>query len=261
PKSQISNAIDAFILARLQRDGIAPSPEADRPTLIRRLSLDLIGLPPTPADVAAFVNDQAPDAYDRLVERLLASPAYGERWGRHWLDLARYADSNGYSIDAPREIWKYRDYVIGALNADMPFDRFVTEQIAGDLLPNATLEQRTATGFHRNTPINQEGGIDPEQFRVEAVADRVSTTGQVFLGLTLGCCRCHDHKYDPLTQREFPQLFAFFNNLDEPDLEFATPEQQARRQAARQRLRKLEDELRPEEVRVLAALPEDEREQ
>src|SRR5262245_31778864 len=161
------NAIDYFILARLEKDGLTPSPEADRHTLIRRLYLDLIGLPPSPAEVDAFVHDSSPNAYEKVVERLLANPHYGERWGRQWLDLARYADSNGYSIDAARSIWPYRDWVIRALNADMPFDEFVIEQIAGDLLPHATMDQKVATGFHRNTPINQEGGIDLEQFRVD----------------------------------------------------------------------------------------------
>jgi mono/diheme cytochrome c family protein len=259
PEIGINNPIDAFIRARLDRDNIKPSPPADRATLIRRLSLDLIGLPPTPAEVDAFVHDAGPDAYDRLVERLLASPAYGERWGRHWLDLARYADSNGYSVDAPREIWKFRDYVIASLNGDMPYDRFVIEQIAGDLLPKATVDQRVATGFHRNTQINQEGGIDPEQFRVEAVADRVSTTGQVFLGLTLGCCRCHDHKYDPVTQREFYQFFAFYNSQDEPTFEFATAEQSALRRATRDQLAAIEKELYPEESHVFNALSEAEQ--
>jgi len=223
------NPIDRFILAPLERDGIAPSPEADRVTLIRRVSLDLIGLPPSTAEVDAFLKDDSPGAYARLVDRLLASPHFGERWARPWLDLARYADSNGYSIDAPRSIWKYRDWVIDALNDDMPFDRFIVEQLAGDLLPAATLDQKVATGFHRNTPINQEGGIDPEQFRIESVIDRVNTTGTAFLGLTVGCCQCHDHKYDPVSQREYYQLFAFFNNSDEPDLPLATPEDLARR--------------------------------
>jgi mono/diheme cytochrome c family protein len=254
------NPIDAFILAKLQAAGLRPSPEADRATLIRRVSLDLTGLPPSADEVAAFLADTRPDAFDRVVDRLLSSPHYGERWGRHWLDLARYADSNGYSIDAPREIWKYRDYVIDALNHDLPFDQFTVEQIAGDLLPDATLEQKVATGFHRNTQINQEGGIDPEQFRVEAVADRVSTTGVVWLGLTLGCCRCHDHKYDPVTQKEFYQLFAFLNNCDEPNLPLATPEQAAERARRDEQLQKLEDELRQEEIRVLTAIPEEERE-
>ena len=205
------NAIDFFVLERLERESVRPSPEADRVTLIRRLSLDLVGLPPTIAEVDGFVNDQRADAYERLVERLLASPHYGERWGRHWLDVARYADSNGYSIDAPRSIWKYRDWVIAAMNRDLPFDEFTIEQLAGDLLPNATVGQKIATGFHRNTQINQEGGIDPEQFRVESVIDRVNTTSSGFLGLTIGCAQCHDHKFDPITQREYYQLFAFFN--------------------------------------------------
>jgi mono/diheme cytochrome c family protein len=232
----VRNPIDRFVLARLDRDGIRPSPEADRVTLIRRLSLDLIGLPPTPQEVDAFVADARPDAYERLVDRLLASPHYGERWGRWWLDLARYADSNGYSIDAPRSIWPYRDWVIAALNADVPFDRFTVEQLAGDMLPGATQEQKVATGFHRNTQINQEGGIDVEQFRVESVVDRVATTGAVWLGLTVGCCQCHDHKYDPLAQREYYQLFAFLNNADEPTMELGTPEELARLRDARARI-------------------------
>jgi mono/diheme cytochrome c family protein len=214
----VRNRIDAFILARLEKESIAPSPEADRATLLRRLALDLTGLPPTPAEVDAFVADRGPDAYERQVDRLLASPHYGERWGRHWLDLARYADSNGYSIDAPRSIWPYRDWVINALNRDLPFDQFTVEQLAGDLLPDATVEQKVATGFHRNTQINEEGGIDKEQFRVESVVDRVNTTGAVWLGLTIGCCQCHNHKFDPLRQSEYYQLFAFFNNQDEPNL-------------------------------------------
>ena len=209
------NAIDYFILARLDREHARPSPEADRETQIRRLSLDLTGLPPAPEEVAAFLQDRAPGAYERVVERLLASPHYGERWGRHWLDAARYADSNGYSIDAPRSIWSFRDWVIRALNADLPFDQFAVAQLAGDLLPGATLEQKIATGFHRNTQVNQEGGIDPEQFRVESVLDRVNTTGSVFLGLTIGCAQCHDHKFDPITQQEYYRLFAFFNNTIE----------------------------------------------
>lgn len=209
--------IDRFVLARLEAANLKPSPEASRAVLLRRVHLDLTGLPPTPAEVASFVNDTRADAYERVVDNLLASPHYGERWGRHWLDLARYADSDGYTIDAPRDIWKYRDWVIDALNSDMPFDQFTIEQIAGDLIPEATLDQLIATGFHRNTPSNYEGGIDFEQYRVEAVADRVATTGAVFLGLTLGCARCHDHKFDPVTQREFYQLFAVMNNVDEVD--------------------------------------------
>jgi mono/diheme cytochrome c family protein len=205
------NGVDHFILARLEKERIKPSPEADRVTLMRRLCLDLTGLPPSIAEVDVFVNDKSADAYARLVERLLASPHYGERWGRHWLDVARYADSNGYSIDAPRSVWKYRDWVIDALNRDLPFDQFTIEQLAGDLLPDATLAQKIATGFNRHTQINQEGGIDPEQFRVESVMDRVNTTATAFLGLTVACAQCHDHKFDPITQKEYYQFFAFFN--------------------------------------------------
>jgi hypothetical protein len=206
------NPIDAFILARLEKEKIKPSPEADRVTLLRRLSLDLIGLPPTIEEVEQFLSDTRPDAYEAQVHRLLASAHFGERWGRWWLDAARYADSNGYSIDSPRQIWKYRDWVINAINSDMPFNQFAMEQLAGDLLPNPTIDQKIATGFNRNTQINQEGGIDPEQFRVESVIDRVNTFGTVFLGLTVGCAQCHDHKFDPISQKEYYQLYAFFNN-------------------------------------------------
>jgi hypothetical protein len=215
----VRNEIDAFVLARLEAEHIAPSSEADRATLIRRLSFDLLGLPPTPQEVDDFVNDPRPDAYEELVDRLLASPHYGERWARSWLDAARYADSDGYEKDTGRpHAWRWRDWVIGALNRDLRFDEFTVEQIAGDLLPGATLEQKIATGFHRNTLTNREGGVDQEQFRVEAVVDRVDTTATVWLGLTLGCARCHDHKYDPFSQREFYQLFAFFNSDVEADL-------------------------------------------
>ena len=221
----LRSPIDALILARLARDGIAPSPEADRVTLIRRLYLDLLGLPPTLADVDEFLADQAPGAYERLVDRLLASPHYGERQARHWLDLARYADSNGYTNDNPRVIWKYRDWVINALNRDMPFDQFTIEQFAGDMLPDATIDQQIATGFHRNTLQNEEGGTDPEEFRIESVVDRVATTGAVYLGLSLGCARCHDHKFDPISQREFYQFFALLNGADEPTLPVPSAEQ------------------------------------
>jgi len=258
-KHWVRNEIDRFILARLEKEGLRPSPEADRVTLIRRVSLDLLGLPPTLQEVDAFLADTRPDAYERLVDRLLKSPHYGERWGRHWLDLARYADSNGYSIDGPREIWKYRDWVIEALNRDLPFDQFVIEQIAGDMLPNATLAQKIATGFHRNTELNEEGGIDKEQFRIEAVADRVNTTGTVFLGLTLGCARCHDHKYDPISQREYYQFFAFFNNADEPLLELGTPEDVAKRHAIRPQLQVLERELQQALNQWLKKLSEDQQ--
>ena len=222
----VRNGIDAFVLAKLEELGIEPSPEADRVTLIRRLSLDLLGLPPSPADVDEFVADTRPDAYERLVDRLLASPHYGERWGRHWLDLARYADSDGYEKDTARPFaWRWRNWVIDAINADMPFDQFTIEQLAGDLLPNATLDQKVATGFHRNTLINKEGGVDQEEFRVKATVDRVNTTSTVWLGLTMGCAQCHTHKYDPLVHREYYGMFAFFNSLSDQDIPAPLPEQ------------------------------------
>jgi hypothetical protein len=242
--TRVRNAIDRFILARLEREHVQLSPEADRVTLLRRVSLDLVGLPPSPQEVDAFLADTTADAYEKVVERLLASPHYGERRARHWLDLARYADSNGYSIDAPRSIWKYRDWVIDAFNRNLPFDRFVIDQIAGDLLPDATLDERIATGFHRNTSLNQEGGIDLEQFRVEAIVDRVNTTGSVFLGLTIGCCQCHDHKFDPLAQREYYELFAFFNNSDDPTLELGEAEQIRKRARLSAEIAKVETHLR-----------------
>ena len=213
--SWVRNSIDRFVLERLEQEGLEPSPEASRETLIRRLTLDLIGLPPTPEEVDAFVEDERPLAYERLVDRLLASPRYGERWARPWLDLARYADTNGYIHDRRRNMWLYRDWVIKAINSDMPFDRFTIEQVAGDLLPDATPEQKIATGFHRNTMINTEGGTDPEEYRVAAILDRVETTGTVWLGSTIACAQCHDHKYDPITQEEYFRMFAFFNNTME----------------------------------------------
>ncbi len=238
------NAIDRFIRARLDRENIELAPEADRRTLIRRVYLDLIGLPPTPAEVEAFVSDTRPGAYERVLDALLDSPHFGERWGRHWLDAARYADSSGYSEDSPRSIWPYRDWVINALNDGMPFDTFVVEQLAGDLLPNATLDQRIATGFHRNTMTNEEGGIDPEEFRVYAVIDRVNTTGSVLLGLTVGCAQCHDHKYDPISQEEFYGLFAFFNNDDEIDLTVSSDETVATRARMEKELARREELLK-----------------
>ena len=216
----VRNPIDQFILARLERDGWEASPDASRTTLIRRVALDLTGLPPTPRETANFLNDNRPDAYERLVDRLLASEHYGEKWARQWLDLARYADSDGYEKDYVRpHAWRWRHWVIGALNADMPYDQFTIEQIAGDLLPNATLEQRIATGFHRNTLTNREGGVNMEQFRVEQVVDRAATVGTVWLGLTFGCAQCHDHKYDPIAQKDFYQLFAFFNSAGEVNVD------------------------------------------
>jgi hypothetical protein len=237
----VRNPIDSFVLARLERERLTPSPEADRATLIRRLSLDLIGLPPTPKEVSDFLADRRPDAYERVVERLLDSPHYGEHWARHWLDVARYADTNGYEKDRPRSIWPYRDWVIKALNRDLPFDDFAIEQLAGDLLPNPTRDQRIATGFLRNSMLNQEGGIEPEQFRVEALIDRMDTLGKAFLGLTINCCQCHNHKFDPFSQKEYYQLFAFLNSDDEAFLEAPTPEQQKQRHEILSRTRELED--------------------
>lgn len=216
------NEIDLFVLSRLENEHLSPSPEADRYTLIRRVNLDLLGLPPTIEEADAFVNDSDPLAYEKLVDRLLASPHYGERWARRWLDLARYADTNGYEKDRVRSMWPYRDWVINALNADMPFDQFTVEQIAGDLLPQATQAQRIATGFHRNTMINEEGGIDPLEFRFHAMTDRVATTGAVWLGLTVGCAQCHTHKYDPIRHTDYYNLMAFLNNADEPEMEIWT---------------------------------------
>ncbi len=231
------NAIDAFVLRRLLAANLAPSPEADPATLCRRLYLDLTGIPPTPAEQDDFLksaisNQQS--AIETLADKLLASPRYGERWARRWLDLARYADTNGYEKDRPRSIWPYRDWVINALNADKPFDQFTIEQIAGDMLPGATLEQRIATGFHRNTMLNEEGGIDPNEFRFHAMTDRVATTGVTWLGLTLGCAQCHTHKFDPITQREYFQIMAFMNNADEPDVDIPQPgaEEQRKKNAA-----------------------------
>jgi mono/diheme cytochrome c family protein len=208
-------AVDSFILARLEEEALAISPAADRHTILRRVTLDLTGLPPTPDEVAAFVADQPPDAYERAVDRLLASPRYGERMAASWLDAARYADTHGYQSDGERVMWRWRDWVIEALNLNMPFDQFTIEQLAGDLLPNATLDQRIATGFNRNHRGNSEGGIIPEEYAVEYIVDRVETTSTVWLGLTLGCARCHDHKFDPFSQRDFYSLYAFFNSVPE----------------------------------------------
>jgi hypothetical protein len=243
----VRNPIDRFVLARIEKEGLGPSPEADKATLIRRVSLDLVGLPPSPAEVDAFLADASPDAYEKVVDRLLASPRYGERWARPWLDLARYADTNGYEKDRRRTAWKYRDWVIGALNADLPFRQFTIEQFAGDMLPNPTVEQQIATGFHRNTLLNQEGGIDVEEARWETLVDRVNTTASVWLGSTLACAQCHNHKFDPFSQRDYYRMLAFFSNvdyqvhglgpvttdkwIDEPELELPTPEQAVKRDA------------------------------
>lgn len=242
-EEMVRNSIDRFVLARLEKDGRQLSPEADRVTLIRRLSLDLLGLPPSPDEVDQFVNDVAPDAYGRCVERLLSSSHYGERWGRHWLDVARYADSNGYEKDARRSIWPYRDYVIKAFNRDLPFDQFTLEQLAGDLLPNPTLDQRVATGFLRNSMLNQEGGIEPEQFRTDAMIDRMDAVGKAWLGLTIACAQCHNHKFDPITQKEYYQLYSFLNNDDEPFIEVPTSQQEKQRDRIRAKAEEMEESL------------------
>ncbi len=217
------NPVDRFLLSRIEKEGLAPSPEADRGALIRRLALDLTGLPPTPEEVDAFARDDRPDAYEDLVDRLLDRPTYGEHWARMWLDLARYADSAGYADDPPRVIWAYRDYVIRSFNANKPFDRMTIEQIAGDLLPGAGDEQLVATAFHRNTMTNSEGGTNDEEFRNAAVVDRVNTTMAVWMGTTIACCQCHDHKYDPLSQADYFRLFAFFNNTQDADRNDESP--------------------------------------
>jgi hypothetical protein len=233
------NPIDRFVLARLEREGLSPSPEADKAVLLRRASLDLTGLPPTIEDVDAFLADKSPDAFEKAVDRLLASPHYGERQAMPWLDQARYADTNGYENDARRTIWPYRDWVIAAFNRDLPFDRFTIEQIAGDLLPGATLEQRIATGFHRNTMVNTEGGTDDEEFRVAAVVDRVNTTMEAWMAITMACVQCHNHKFDPFSQKDYYGLYAFFNNTEDrgrsnaPEIPVPTAEQQKRLERVR----------------------------
>ena len=260
PPGDSINPIDRFVLARLEEEGLKPSPEASKETLIRRVTLDLTGLPPTLPEIDAFLADQRPDAYEHVVDRLLASPHFGERWARPWLDLARYADTNGYEKDERRSIWKYRDWVINALNKDMPYDEFTVEQIAGDMLPNATIDQKIATGFNRNTMFNEEGGVDrDEEFWLDLV-DRVGTTSTVWLGTTLGCAQCHNHKFDPFSQKEFYQFMAFFNNGEktavdygdtsqkwvEPKLDLPTAEQQTAR-------KKLQDEIKAVEQKIKTA--------
>ena len=260
PAGLVRNPIDAFVLDRLAREGLAASPEAPKSTLLRRVTLDLTGLPPTIAEVDAFLADTAPDAYEKAVDRLLASRRYGERMALEWLDAARYADTNGYQGDNTRTMWPWRDWVVRALNANMPFDRFVVEQLAGDLLPGATLDQKVATGFHRNHMLNGEGGRIPEESRVDYVVDRVDTTATVFLGLTLACARCHDHKYDPFAQREYFGLYAYFNSVAEsgavdrggnaaPVMRVAPPD-------LARRLAEMRTALAPLEARREAVLPE-----
>lgn len=260
------NPLDRFVLARLEREGLKPSPEATKEQLIRRVTLDLVGLPPTPEDVDAFLADAAPDAYERLVDRLLASPRYGERMAWEWLDAARYADTNGFQGDPTRTMWPWRDWVIAALNDSMPYDRFTVEQIAGDLLPNATRDQILATGFNRNHMHNGEGGRIAEETRVENVFDRVETTTTVWLGLTFTCCRCHDHKFDPLSQRDYYEMSAYFNNTSEngvgrggatpPALDLPTPEQTAKLAELQPQVAPLEKRIAEREAELRPLQPE-----
>jgi Protein of unknown function (DUF1549)/Protein of unknown function (DUF1553)/Planctomycete cytochrome C len=239
----VKSPVDRFILATLEQKGLAPAPEADKATLIRRLSLDLIGLPPSLKEIDEFLADNAANAYEKLVERLLASPHYGERWGRWWLDAARYADTNGFEKDGNRSIWPYRDWVIKSFNQDKPFDQFTIEQIGGDLLPNASLEQKIATGFLRNSMLNEEAGAEPEQFRVEGNLDRVEAIGKAFLGLTVNCAQCHTHKFDPIKHDEYYKFYAFLDQDEEPEMEVPTPAEAKKQADILTGIIKLEDEL------------------
>jgi len=243
-KKWVRTPIDNFVLARLDKEGLRPSPEADQVTLLRRLSLDVVGLPPTIAEMDAFLTDKSSEAYEKQVERLLNSPHYGERWGRHWLDGARYADSDGFEKDKPRFIWAYRDWIINAFNQDLPYDRFIIEQIAGDQLPNPRQDDLVATGFLRNSMLNEEGGVDPEQFRMEGLFDRMDCIGKSVLGLTIQCAQCHNHKFDPLTQEEYYRLFAFLNNDHEASLIAYSTEQQMLVANLTRQMRDLEAGLR-----------------
>ncbi|MBI2823395.1 MAG: PSD1 domain-containing protein [Planctomycetia bacterium] len=240
----VRNPIDNFVLARLEAEGLAPSAEADRMALVRRLSLDLVGLPPSIAEVDAFVADNTEGAYQRAIERLLASPHYGERWARHWLDAARYADSDGYEKDKSRQVWFYRDWAINALNRDLPYDQFVIEQIAGDLLPDASQDRFVATGFLRNAMTNEEGGIDPEQFRMEAMFDRMDAIGKSILGITIQCAQCHNHKYDPLTQEDYYRMFALLNDAHEANIAVYTPQEQLRKADLVRQIDRIEADLK-----------------
>ncbi|MFN0110982.1 MAG: DUF1549 domain-containing protein, partial [Blastocatellia bacterium] len=261
-KAWVKNSIDAFILARLEKEGLKPSPEADRATLLRRVSLDLTGLPPTPAEVDAFIADKSPDAYEKVVDRLLASPRYGEKMALHWLDLARYADTHGYHIDSHRDMWPWRDWVIKSFNENKRFDQFTIEQLAGDLLPKATTEQKIASGFNRNHMINFEGGAVPEEYLNEYLIDRVETTATTWMGLTLGCARCHSHKFDPLSQKEFYQFYAFFNSVPEkgldgnrgnaaPYMALPTDDQKAKQELLAKAISDLDDELSDKKIAPL----------
>ncbi len=269
--SWIRNPIDNFILARLEKEGMKPAPEAAKETLLRRVTFDLIGLPPSVKEIDDFLADNSTNAYEKVVDQLLSSPHYGERWARPWLDLARYADSNGYEKDNLRVMWKYRDWVINVLNNDLPFDQFTIEQLAGDMLPNPTNDQLIATGFHRNTLINQEGGIDPEEARFEILVDRVNTTPTVWLGSTMGCAQCHNHKYDPISQKDYYKMYAFYNSslweygfqgegmddttrwVKEPILDLPSPEQDAKRKILDDEISKLKDKLKTSTPELEAA--------
>ncbi|QDU50234.1 DUF1553 domain-containing protein [Gimesia panareensis] len=256
----VRNPIDAFVLARLEREGLAPSPEADQSTLIRRLSLDLTGLPPALPAQKEFFEDESPQAYERLVDRLLASPHYGERMALEWLDAARFADTSGYQTDGERHMWRWREWVIDAFNSNKPFDQFTVEQLAGDLLPNPSLDQLVATGFNRNHRANSEGGIIFDEYLLEYAVDRVETTGTVWLGLTVGCARCHEHKYDPISQKEFYQLIAFFNNIPERGRAIkygnAAPFVTAPTKEQQQTLNNLDQEIKSLEQKLQDAAPE-----
>jgi mono/diheme cytochrome c family protein len=236
--------IDAFVLARLEKEGLQPSPQADKITLLRRLSLDLVGLPPKPEEIDSFLADSSPDAYEKQVERLLKSPHYGEKWGRHWLDAARYCDSDGFEKDKPRFVWHYRDWVVNALNRDLSYDRFVIEQMAGDEFYNPSQEQLVATGFLRNSMLNEEGGVDPEQFRMDAMFDRMDAIGKSVLGLTIQCAQCHSHKFDPITQEDYYKMFSFLNNDHEASMVAYTPSEQQERSDLLRQMRDLEEGLR-----------------
>jgi len=240
----VRNGIDYFVQSRLEKEGLGSSPEAPKAALIRRVHLDLVGLPPTPSEVDAFLNDNSPGAYEAVVDRLLNSPHFGERWGRLWLDAARYADSDGFEKDKPRFVWAYRDWVVDALNRDMPYDQFVIEQVAGDLLPDPTESQRVATGFLRNSMLNEEGGVDPEQFRMESMFDRMDCLGKSVLGLTIQCAQCHNHKFDPITQEDYYRLFSFLNNDHEGSMVAYPPLEQMKVANLRRQIQDLEEGLR-----------------